>query len=469
MNRAARATVVLSLALFARPLFAQDRPPKEAGPFREPDLVEIVTLDPTVKLDVRYATPNNLVGRPVYSEARVFLQRPAAEALVRVHRALAEKGYGLVLFDGYRPWAVTKLFWDLTPEGKKDFVANPAKGSRHNRGSAIDLSLFDRKTGATVEMPSAYDEMSERAFPTYAGGEKTARERRDLLRQAMEAESFFVYPFEWWHFDYKDWRDYPLLDVPFSALGAPKPAPPAPFDLARARVVDLTHPFDERTLYWPTSPSSFQLDRLSYGPVPAGFFYAANAYSAPEHGGTHLDAPIHFAEGKKTADQVPVRQLVAPAVVLDVTAQAAADDVYRLSADDVRAFEAKHGPIPPGAIVLLRTGWGPRWPDRKRVFGDDTPNDASKLRFPAYGKDAAELLVNGRKVGALGLDTPSLDHGPSKDFVVHRIAAAADVPGLENVANLEELPPVGAWVAALPMKIAGGSGGPLRIVAFLPR
>jgi D-alanyl-D-alanine dipeptidase len=193
-------------------------PPREPGRFRSPDLVELVRLDPTIKLDVRYATSHNFVGRPVYSEARAFLQRPAAEALVRAHRALREKGYGLLVFDGYRPWSVTKLFWDFTPRAKRAFVADPRKGSKHNRGCAVDLSLYDLATGGEVEMPSAYDEMSPRAYPGYAGGTAEQRARRDTLRAAMEREGFTVEPNEWWHFNYRDWRQYPILDIPFSSI-----------------------------------------------------------------------------------------------------------------------------------------------------------------------------------------------------------------------------------------------------------
>lgn len=197
-----------------------DQPPREAGTFRQADLVELATVDPTIRLDVRYATANNFVGRPVYTEARAFLQRPAAEALVRAHRALREQGYGLLIFDGYRPWAVTKLFWDVTPPARRDFVANPKQGSKHNRGCAVDLSLYDVASGREVEMPSAYDEMSERAHPSYAGGTDAQRAARDRLRAAMEREGFTVEPNEWWHFNYKDWRAYPILDIPFSAIGA---------------------------------------------------------------------------------------------------------------------------------------------------------------------------------------------------------------------------------------------------------
>jgi kynurenine formamidase len=257
-----------------------------------------------------------------------------------------------------------------------------------------------------------------------------------------------------------------LLLLPLVAAG---PLGAASVDLATAEVVDLTYPFDERTIYWPTSPSTFELDRLAYGPTPGGWFYASNTLCTPEHGGTHLDAPIHFAEGKRTTERIPPRQLIAPAAVIDVAAKAAADADYRLTREDVLEWERRNGAVPAGAIVLLRTGWGARWPDRKRYLGDDTPGDASKLHFPSFGREAAELLVGERRVGALGVDTASIDAGNSRDFAVHRLAAAAEVPGLENVANLDRLPATGAWVIALPMSIAGGSGGPARIVALLPR
>lgn len=209
---------LVALALLPAPACAAAGPPKEPGAFRPADLVEPAAMDPTVRLDVRYATANNFLGRPVYAEARALLQREAAEALLRAHRALREKGYGLLLFDAYRPWSVTKLFWDLTPKAKRAFVANPRTGSKHNRGTAVDLTLYDLATGREVEMPSAYDDFSERAHPGYAGGAAEARERRDLLRAAMEGEGFTVEPNEWWHFNWKDWRSYPILDVPFGSL-----------------------------------------------------------------------------------------------------------------------------------------------------------------------------------------------------------------------------------------------------------
>jgi D-alanyl-D-alanine dipeptidase len=195
------------------------QPPREPGTFLKPNLLELVELDPTIKLDIRYATSNNFLGTSVYTQARAFLQRPAAEALLRAHRELKAQGYGLIIHDGYRPWYVTKIFWDATPDDKKIFVADPAEGSRHNRGCAVDLSLYDLKTGKEVKMPSGYDEMTDRAFADYAGGTADERARRALLRQAMEKQGFTVYPQEWWHFDYKDWKQYPILNVKFEDLG----------------------------------------------------------------------------------------------------------------------------------------------------------------------------------------------------------------------------------------------------------
>lgn len=196
-------------------------PPRGCDPCRPSELVELATLDPTIRLDIRYATPDNFAGRAVYTEARAFLQRPAAEALVAAHRWLKEKGYGIVVFDGYRPWSVTQLFWDLTPPGKRMFVADPATGSKHNRGCAVDVGLYELATGRSVEMPSGYDEMTERSFVTSTSGTPEQQAHRDLLREAMERDGlFFVYPEEWWHYDFKDFRDYPIEDVPFAAIPA---------------------------------------------------------------------------------------------------------------------------------------------------------------------------------------------------------------------------------------------------------
>jgi kynurenine formamidase len=243
----------------------------------------------------------------------------------------------------------------------------------------------------------------------------------------------------------------------------------APLDLARVDLVDLTHPFNAQTIYWPTATTTFRHEQLAFGPTPGGYFYSAFALSTPEHGGTHLDAPIHFGEGKPAAEAIPLTRLVAPAVVIDVSAKAATDRGYLLTPDDVAAFEREHGRIAEGTIVLLRTGWSRHWPDVLAYLGDNTPGDASKLNFPSFGPDAARVLVDERRVAALGADVASIDGGPSTDFMVHRIAAAAEVPGFENLTNLDQLPPTGALVIALPMKIEGGSGGPLRAIAMVPR
>ena len=210
-------SILLVLMIAPACVYGQE-PPRETGTFRKPDLVELIKLDPSLRLDIRYATSNNFVGRPVYKEARAFLQRPAAEALTRVNQSLRKKGYGLLIFDGYRPWSVTKIFWDATPEDKKQFVADPSQGSRHNRGCAVDLSMFDLKTGKEVTMPSDYDEMTERSHINYPGGTAESRRLRDLLRTEMEAEGFFVYEPEWWHYDYKDWKEYRILNIAFSEI-----------------------------------------------------------------------------------------------------------------------------------------------------------------------------------------------------------------------------------------------------------
>ncbi|MGH8863470.1 MAG: M15 family metallopeptidase [Burkholderiales bacterium] len=196
-------------------------PPKGCDPCRASDLVEIVKLDPTIKLEITYATSHNFVGRAVYTEARAFLQRPAAVALLSAHRWLKEQGYGLVIYDAYRPWSVTKLFWDITPPDKRMFVADPSTGSKHNRGCAVDVGLFDLHTGRILEMPGAYDEMTERSFVTYSSGTADQRARRDLLRNAMEQDGyFFVLPEEWWHFDFKDFREYAIENIAFSAINS---------------------------------------------------------------------------------------------------------------------------------------------------------------------------------------------------------------------------------------------------------
>ena len=196
----------------------QAQPPAEQGK-RKSELVEVKKVDPTVKLDIRYASDNNFMQTPFYSQARAFLQRPAAQALAAADRELHKHGYGILIHDAYRPWYVTKMFWDATPDDKKKFVADPAKGSMHNRGCAADVSLYDRKTGKEVPMPSGYDEMSERSYPNYSGGTADERARRDLLREVMEKNHFTVYEFEWWHFDFQDCTAWPIGNVAFEKLG----------------------------------------------------------------------------------------------------------------------------------------------------------------------------------------------------------------------------------------------------------
>jgi kynurenine formamidase len=255
--------------------------------------------------------------------------------------------------------------------------------------------------------------------------------------------------------------------APAAQQGTGPAAAAGGFPGGRGHLVDLSHSFDGKTIYWPTSPSGFELKQLSYGQSPGGWFYAANSMCAPEHGGTHLDAPIHFAQGKSTADAIPLSRLVAPAVVIDISEAAASNPDALLEPAQIDAFEKEQGAIAPGTIVLVRTGWSSRWPDRKAYMGDDRPGDASNLHFPGISEGAARALV-ARRVAAVGIDTASIDHGPSKNFIAHQVLMGADIPAFENVASMSELPPRGATILALPMKIAGGSGGPLRIAAWIP-
>jgi kynurenine formamidase len=242
----------------------------------------------------------------------------------------------------------------------------------------------------------------------------------------------------------------------------------AVFSGAGGRWVDLTHAFSEKSVYWPTDTLGFTLEQIAYGPTPGGFFYAAYRYAGAEHGGTHLDAPVHFAEGRQASDEIPLSSLIGPAAVVDVSGRATAD--YQVSVDDLLEWEAAHGRIPDGAILLVRTGWGERYGDRAAYLGTDRrgPEAVPHLHFPGLAPEAAEWLVANRSIDAFGIDTPSLDYGQSTDFRTHVTLNGRDIPGFENVTELEQLPPVGSFVVALPMKIAKGSGGPLRIVAFVP-
>lgn len=255
----------------------------------------------------------------------------------------------------------------------------------------------------------------------------------------------------------------------FAMLCACAPAEnssPAAIDLSAYEIIDLSHGYGPDTVYWPTDQKGFQKTVVFEGAREDGGFYSAFDIATAEHGGTHMDAPYHFdADGDKTA-AVPLSRLAAPAAVIDVSEQAASDPLYRLTPGDVIAFEAAHGEIAPGTIVLLRTGWSARWPDAEAYLGGTDP---AALAFPSFGADAARLLVEDRRVAALGIDAASTDYGPSTDFPVHRIMGAGNVPGFENLTNLDRLPATGAIVIALPMKIEGGSGGPLRAIALVPK
>jgi len=241
---------------------------------------------------------------------------------------------------------------------------------------------------------------------------------------------------------------------------------PNALDPVDSGVLDLTHPFNEKTIYWPTA-ESFHLEAVKHGYDDKGRWYASNDYRASEHGGTHLDAPIHFAPGVRAVADIPLAQLIGPARVIDIRQQCAADPDYLLAPEDIRAHEARHGPIEPGAVVLVLTGFGAFYPDARRYLGSDVRGIATGLHFPGIGEAAARLLVE-RRIDLVGLDTASLDHGPSTDFAAHRVFSESNTPGVENVANLEKLPPVGATVLALPMKIEGGTGAPCRVIAVLP-
>ena len=233
---------------------------------------------------------------------------------------------------------------------------------------------------------------------------------------------------------------------------------------AGSRLVDLTHAFDETTIYWPTS-KSFTLEKVHEGPTAGGYWYESNNISASEHGGTHLDAPAHFSEDKWHVDDIPLDRLVAPGVMIDVREKARNNPDYLINKDDFLEWEKRNGKISEGASVLVLTGWESFWPDKRKYLGTDRPGDVENLHFPGFSAAAARFLADERRAGSVGLDTPSLDYGQSRDFVAHRIFGEANVPGFENVCNLAQLPPTGFRIMALPMKIGKGSGAPLRIVA----
>jgi kynurenine formamidase len=240
--------------------------------------------------------------------------------------------------------------------------------------------------------------------------------------------------------------------------------------LSNGKWIDLTYSFDAQTLYWPNNPTGFKLDTQVNGITPAGFYYSSNAFSAPEHGGTHLDAPIHFAQGHQTADQIPLTELTGDAVIIDVSDNALKNRDYLISVPDIEKWENKNGKIPDSSIVLFRTGYGQYYPDAGKYFGtaEKGAEAIPKLHFPGIDPAAAEWLTTQRKIKAVGLDTPSIDYGQSKDFKTHQVLLGKNIPAFENVAHLDQLPTKGAYIIALPMKIKNGTGGPLRIIAWVP-
>jgi kynurenine formamidase len=239
-------------------------------------------------------------------------------------------------------------------------------------------------------------------------------------------------------------------------------------DASAEQWIDLTHPFNAESVYWPTA-KMFEKETVFAGRTEGGYYYSAFNFAAAEHGGTHIDAPIHFADGALTVDRLPVKQLIGPGVVVDVTAQAAKNTDYLVTAADIEAHERQHGRIPEGAIVLINTGRATLYPDRERYMGtaERGQEAVTKLHFPGLSKEGAEFLVQ-RRIGAVGIDTPSIDYGQSETFEAHVALMTSNIPAFENVADMSALPPTGATIIALPMKIEGGSGGPLRIVARLP-
>ena len=237
--------------------------------------------------------------------------------------------------------------------------------------------------------------------------------------------------------------------------------------MPKGQVVDMTYPFDKQTLYWPHN-KPFQWEKTSWGPNHEGHWYASANFSASEHGGTHLDAPIHFAQGGLSVDQIPPSNLMGDAIVLDIREKVNSNPDYTLQLTDIEEWESRHGRIPPKSVVLLLTGWGQYWPNPAQYFGSQTPSDPHSLHFPAFSKISAEFLVKERNISGIGVDTASIDPGQSRDFSVHQIIASSNAFALENVANLEQLPPTGTWLIALPMKIKGGTGAPVRILGIRP-
>ncbi len=246
---------------------------------------------------------------------------------------------------------------------------------------------------------------------------------------------------------------------------APPPEPSDPF--AGMQWIDLTHAYDAETIFWPTG-KPFKHIQTSWGETEGGYFYSAYDFAVSEHAGTHIDAPIHFSAGGATVDEIPLNNLIGPAAVIDVVAQADADRDYLASVEDLSKYEAEYGQVTPDDVVLIRTGWSSRWPNTLEYMGDDRPGHADALHFPGIAPELAEVLAH-RGVKAVGIDTASIDYGPSKDFRTHQILMGAGVTGLENLIGLDALPARGSWVLAMPMKIGAGSGAPARITALVGR
>jgi kynurenine formamidase len=258
------------------------------------------------------------------------------------------------------------------------------------------------------------------------------------------------------------------LIIVASSACAPPAAPPHP-PFPGGKIVDLSHPYDAGTVFWPTA-ERFTLTRVSEGMTPGGYYYAANTFSTSEHGGTHLDAPLHFAQGRWAADEIPLDRLVGAALVVDVSSEAKRDADYQITSADLLTWENRHGRIPPGAMLLLRTDFSSRWPDAAAYLGtaERGPAAVPKLHFPGLHPDAARWLVAERDIKAIGIDTASIDFGQSTDFQSHRVLCERNIPGFENLSRLDQLPATGASIVALPMKIKGGSGAPLRAIAIVP-
>ncbi len=259
-----------------------------------------------------------------------------------------------------------------------------------------------------------------------------------------------------------------FIVLALTSCGTTSPQPPGQINpLDAFRLVDLSHAYDDDTIFWPTG-KPFQHEQTSWGVSPGGYWYSSYDFALSEHSGTHIDAPIHFGEGKPTVGELSLEQLSGPAYVLDISPQSERDENYTATVADFEAFESQHQAIGENSIVLVRSGWSSRWPNVKSYMGDNTPGNADNLHFPGISPAAAEWLVS-RKVAVVGIDTASIDTGSSTDFQTHQVLAAAGIPGLENVTNLDLVPATGATVMALPMKIGNGSGAPCRIVALVPK